>query len=243
MGISRSHTWEYVNRGESRWLWAACGIRVLWKGRVRMTCSRVLCLVMLLSAVCSLTGCYELNFRQLDEKNVRAQFHVPGKVRLISLESHPKQAGFFGREGLRISAVFQFDDEPFKHYTGKLEDRTVWKPVRFVSYSPDLAEEYSEASLRWSDLPVPPCTETPIRHWKHAGDLRKIGRWKFYCSLITAERGERIEHPGGGYHYRWKYLGRSWSEVSDPLETGIITTFGVLDYEKKRLYAHIRFSG
>jgi hypothetical protein len=66
-------------------------------------------------------------------------------------------------------------------------------------------------------------------------------RGRFYCSAIIAERGARVDHKGGGYHYQWDYLGRSCREL-DELST-VILSFGVLDFGSKRLYAHIAFSG
>lgn len=191
-----------------------------------------------LSAV---SGCYELLHRPEDERNIRRQFHVSASVPVVSFDSHPKSAGFFGREGLRIWAVFQFEDQQFADYHARLDDPAVWKPVSFLSYSPDRAHEYSERSLRWADLPIPPWIEALLRHWQHLPGVLEVDRGRYYCSAIVAERGARVDHRGGGYHYEWKYLGRSCSELD--VHSAVILSLGVLDFETKRLYAHIAFSG
>ena len=41
-----------------------------------------------------------------DERDVRNELGIPDAAGLISLHADPQQAGFFGREGLRIVAVF-----------------------------------------------------------------------------------------------------------------------------------------
>lgn len=190
-----------------------------------------------------LSGCYKLFFRLIDEKDVRNQFHIPSEVVLLFLESNPKFPGWFGREGLTISAVFQFNDMQFKDYLVKFENEEVWSPIPFIDYSPRLADSYSKLSLQWLDWP-PVNRESfsdKYRSKKAYEDL-KGKKGKYYCSVIVARRGQKIEHSDGNYHYEWKNEGLHCSELSaDRFAT--IRTLGVLDFELKRLHAYIWFSG
>jgi len=123
-----------------------------------------------------------------------------------------------------------------------MENPKIWKPVSFISYSPKKAEEYFPSALQWSDLPPPSWTWEHFKYWDHISRAREIKVGKYYGSAIVARRGERIEHQGGGYHYQWKYIGMSFSEI-DPSVSMVITTFAVLDFVTKRMYAIIAFSG
>ena len=188
-----------------------------------------------------LSGCYQLFLRPRDEKNVRRQLHIPADVRILSLDSNPKTSGFFGREGLRISAVFQLNPNQFEAYIDRLDDKKIWKPVSFLNYSPKIADKYSESSLEWKDIPIPSWPLKFLSHWEFMEDVTKITQGKYYCSVITVQRGEKVEHTGGGYHYKWLYMGLHCSEIEDNPE--VIATFAVLDFKTRKLYAIIRFSG
>lgn len=198
---------------------------------------------MLLALAGVLAGCYQLVYRRQDERNLRRQLHVPSDVRIVSLDGHPKSGGFFGREGLQIHAVFEFEPDQLDRYVATMDDASVWKPEPLVAYSPARAEEYSEDSMRWRALPVPDWTETRLRHWPSLPDVRRIERGRVYCSSITIVRGDRIEHADGGHHYAWKYLGRSCDEVERLGAPSVVTVFGVIDLDTRRLHAHIAFSG
>jgi len=119
----------------------------------------------------------------------------------------------------------------------------VWKPVPFIAYSPDRAEEHTADSLRWRELPLPSWVQDRYSHWKNLSDILGIRKGKYFCSVIVADRGEKVVPRDGGYHYKWHYLGRSCSESYASGESAVIMTFGVLDFEAKKLYAHISFSG
>jgi len=97
--------------------------------------------------------------------------------------------------------------------------------------------------MRWRELPVPEWTETRLRHWPSLQNVRRIERGRYYCSSIMAVRGERIERADGGHHYLWKYVGRSCAEVEQLGASSVVTVFGVVDLDVRRLYAHIAFSG
>ncbi len=197
----------------------------------RLCCASVL---LLLAAV----GC-ESN-REQDERQVRRQFHVPDEVRLDTLKGSPETGGWFGREGLRIRAVFQFNKQQFDSYMRGLHDTEIWEPVDFLHYSPDGAEEVSADALRWRSLPLPDFPPT-LAHLDGLFDTTITRGW-YYCSLILYIRGDSIPNPGGGYHFDWGTVGRHATEITADSHP-VITTFGILDTERRRLYAWIGFSG
>jgi hypothetical protein len=192
-------------------------------------------LILLLASACS------QDFRELDERQMRRQFHVPPEVRLDTLLSHPDgPGGWFGREGLRIRAIFQFDEKQFRSYVRGLRDADLWSPVTFLNYSPDRAESSTARAREWRRLPVdglPP----QLAHVRSLFDSSvTAGYW--YCNVLTYERGDSIPHGGGGYHYEWHTYGRHGSELL-PGQHGVITVFGILDARRRRLSAWIGFSG
>jgi len=160
---------------------------------------------------------------------------------MLSLVSNPKTPGFFGREGLRISAVFQFNPHQFEDYISRIDDKKTWKPIRFLNYSPSIADRYSESSLQWKNIPIPSWPRKYFSQWEHMQEALKIDQGIYFCSVITSMQGEKIEHEGGGFHYEWQYLGLHCSEIEDA--AGVITTFSVLDFEAQKLYVIIAFSG
>jgi hypothetical protein len=190
--------------------------------------------MLLLAAV----GC-ESN-REQDERQVRRQFHVPDEVRLDTLKGNPETGGWFGREGLRIRAVFQFNEQQFDDYMHRLHDKDIWKAVSFLHYSPDGAEQVSQSAHQWRPLPLPEFPR-PLAHLRGLFDASITRGW-YYCSLVLYSRGDSIAHPGGGYHFEWGTIGRHGSEIAAD-DHPTITTFGILDTERRRLYAWIGFSG
>jgi hypothetical protein len=68
-------------------------------------------------------------------------------------------------------------------------------------------------------------------------------RGRVYCSVITIVRGDRIEHADGGPHASWRYVGRSCAEVQQLGASSVVTVFGAVDFDTRRLHAHIAFSG
>ncbi len=186
------------------------------------------------------SGCYELVFKQSDMENVRRQLHLPDSAEFLSFDSSPKEAGFFGREGLRITAVVQLSTELFQDYIAHLDDTTVWMPVRFLSYSPSIADEYSSGALRWNRLPIPDSIKERFRRRGFAPDGIDALKGSYYCSAIQTVRGQPMESNPAAYH--WRYVGRSCSELGES-DFPTILTFAVLDDENKIIYAYIQFSG
>jgi hypothetical protein len=189
-----------------------------------------------------LTGCYELVFRPQDERDVRNQLHIPRSVALIYLDSSPKEAGWFGREGLRISAVFQFAGDQLEEYASGLGDPEVWRPVRFGSYSPSRADEYSQTAFDWHDLPPPAWLSEWLSRWDRGEEVMAIEHGIYYASAIIGERGDKIEHGDGSHHHAWRYRGLACADLVEP-PNAIVLTFAALDLDTGRLYARIAFSG
>lgn len=51
-----------------------------------------------------------------DELALREEFKVPNSVDMVYFEIYPKELGWFGREGLKIDAVFQFNAQEFNQF-------------------------------------------------------------------------------------------------------------------------------
>jgi hypothetical protein len=187
-----------------------------------------------------LSGCYVLIYKQQDRENILRQFHIPKGVKFLAFDSFPKSSGFFGREGLRITAAIEFPEDLFEEYTAHLNDKKIWKPVRYLNYSPDIAEEYSEDAFCWTDLPLPDKIEDRFRLIRFSSEGFNVRNGKYYCSALLTVRGERMKHNPSASH--WRIVGRSLSELSRS-ESLVILTVAVFDFEKRILYAHIQFSG
>jgi hypothetical protein len=116
---------------------------------------------------------------QDDEAFVRSEFDLPASARLVSLSAKPLRAGFFGREGLRTTAVFQFSPEDAKRF----RDAVAAQPG-------------------WSSLPIPiavrqlrdPPTELP--NASHGLAYCRLGVWKTGTEFTPhpCAVGERADH-------------------------------------------------
>jgi hypothetical protein len=197
-------------------------------------------LIVLYGLILGLSGCYGLVFKPGDMKNVRQQFHLPKSVTFLSFDSTPKTPGFFGREGLRITATVEFTQEEFETYVAHLNDSEVWQPVPYLNYSPSSADEYSPAALQWNDLPLPSTLEDRFHQIGFTPKGIDVQHGKYYCSVLLAIRGEPLEHNPAAYH--WRYVGKSCAELSTS-EFPTIRAFAVLDHDKILLHVHLQFSG
>jgi hypothetical protein len=63
-----------------------------------------------------------------DERDVRNELGIPDGARLISLHADPQRAGTFGREGLRIVAVFDLGAAP-EAIAREISVRPGWAPL------------------------------------------------------------------------------------------------------------------
>lgn len=186
------------------------------------------------------TGCYELVYRRFDKQTVRRQFHLPRSAFFLEFKSYPETPGWFGREGLQVTATVAFPGESFDEYVERLDDPEVWKPVRYLSYSPSGASEHSEDAFKWHDLPVPESIVERFQLDDRMPEVSEVTRGKHYGNVIMGVRGEPNENTDGGYY--WRNVGRTLVELTED-EWPTILAFGVLDYEEKLLHVRISFSG
>ncbi|WP_295458491.1 hypothetical protein [uncultured Thiodictyon sp.] len=82
-------------------------------------------LTALVLAVCTLVllGCGP---GSSDESILRAEFAIPRAARLVSDEAQPKEAGWFGREGLKITIVFQLSEGDYRAYVARAQAAGTW---------------------------------------------------------------------------------------------------------------------
>lgn len=71
-----------------------------------------------------ITGCHES-----DEQILRREFGLPSTVKLMAIKSYPEKPGFFGREGLDITASFQFEPAEFEKFLKNVKRDQTWKPM------------------------------------------------------------------------------------------------------------------
>jgi hypothetical protein len=68
-------------------------------------------------------------FNKTDEEILREEFDIPESVKTVSIKSSPEKGGWFGREGLKINAVFKFNDNDFREYINTIEKEPGWQPL------------------------------------------------------------------------------------------------------------------
>jgi hypothetical protein len=64
-----------------------------------------------------------------DESILRKEFKVPDSAELTYFKVSPEEAGWFGREGLKIDAYFKLSDEDFDRYLLSAERTKGWLPL------------------------------------------------------------------------------------------------------------------
>lgn len=189
-----------------------------------------------------LTACYSVDFKKVDQQNLRDQFHVPKNVPFVAFDSNPKEAGWFGREGLRIHGVLQFSQDQFRLYLAGLDDSKIWKPVKFHHYSPSIAQSHTDSAFGWLSLPMHPWAEGYLKHWGHLPEVKAIRNGKYCCAVLMGETGQGSPDGRGGNYPKWNWRMKHCSEI-DSTEHPVITTFGALDLDARKLYVFIGFSG
>ncbi|MFC2135901.1 hypothetical protein ACFLTH_14900 [Bacteroidota bacterium] len=64
-----------------------------------------------------------------DEEVIRDEFGIPASAETVLIKASPEEAGWFGREGLKINALFKFSDDDFKIYKEKIETEPGWQTL------------------------------------------------------------------------------------------------------------------
>ncbi|MBN2433581.1 MAG: hypothetical protein JXQ27_19095 [Acidobacteria bacterium] len=67
--------------------------------------------------------------RPSDEAVLRAEFDIPPAATVVTYRAVPEEAGWFGREGLKIDLVFQLNDGDFARYVATAEAGGDWRPL------------------------------------------------------------------------------------------------------------------
>lgn len=80
--------------------------------------------VLLCSA--ALAGCF---VRETDEQVIRREYDIPAAARVLVAQISPAEAGWFGREGLKITMVFGLSEGDFDALTRRLKATSQWQPL------------------------------------------------------------------------------------------------------------------
>ena len=168
-------------------------------------------------------------FERTDENSLRAIFHIPNDAELLSIEGNPKQSGWFGREGLMISAIFQLNDQNYASFVASTQNLELWKPSPETPTKPAPDKEYSQDSLKWKLLPLPDFLQNSPRIQRIASHaLPEVKKGYYFCTV-----SKWFEPRQGKYSY--SYFQRLACEEAPELK-GWKFTLGILDAESKKLY-------
>ena len=73
-----------------------------------------------------LTGCPA---RHTDEHRIRQHYGIPATARTVHAQVTPAEAGWFGREGLKISMVFKLSDGDVEAMANQIAASGTWQPL------------------------------------------------------------------------------------------------------------------
>ncbi len=191
------------------------------------------CFAVVLS-VSLITGCQES-----DEQVLRREFDLPSTVKLLAIKSSPEKPGFFGREGLDITAAFQFDPADFEKFLKNVQRDQTWKPM-----PPDREFLIRMTGIRaamkgvekWAEVtgkPVP-----PLGSVYNPTEDQLYERWVKRLPLDVKDGLYQCKTAGDNLLHSWKKV--PCSEKSVDLNDFI---FAVLDTEQKvlRIKLHTRY--
>lgn len=74
----------------------------------------------------TLLGC---DPRRSDENLIRAEFDLPPAAEAIEYTSSPPPGGWFGREGLKITLIYQLSLADYAGYAQRARDSGQWQPL------------------------------------------------------------------------------------------------------------------
>jgi hypothetical protein len=96
-----------------------------------------------------------------DESAIRKEFKIPDSAEMVYLEVYPKESGWFGREGLKIDAYFQFNDDDFNQFVSNAKKSNEWLPLPIPKdflmhmFSVKTAREYRIRYHKEKNEPLP----------------------------------------------------------------------------------------
>ena len=96
-----------------------------------------------------------------DESIIRDEFHIPSSAKLLHFSVFPKESGWFGREGLKIDAAFELNDEDFSNYLEEAKKSNQWLPLPIPRdflmkmFSIKSAKEYRIRYYKDQNKPLP----------------------------------------------------------------------------------------
>jgi hypothetical protein len=79
-----------------------------------------------------------------DERDIRGRLQLPVEARLLSLSADPETAGTFGREGLRVVAMFEFTSADAESYGRRVAGASGWGELPIPAVVRRLREPPSE---------------------------------------------------------------------------------------------------
>lgn len=150
-----------------------------------------------------------------DEKVLRRAFSIPDNVRLLKLDA-PTPGGWFGREGLEITATFTFESDQFERYRRGAMESGKWKPMPIeremllkilgvASYRQALErmnEEYRQrGETKW--IHDVPSEDEVLALWKPPRLPLDVKQGLFRCltagnNLMYAKKRECVDKAGDG---------------------------------------------
>jgi hypothetical protein len=96
-----------------------------------------------------------------DESAIRNEFKIPDSAELVYFEVYPEEAGWFGREGLKIDAYFQFTEQDFNQFVSNSKKSNEWLPLPIPKdflmhmFSVKKAKEYRIKYYKQKNEPLP----------------------------------------------------------------------------------------
>jgi hypothetical protein len=187
--------------------------------------------VLTLALLSLLIGCQES-----DEQVLRREFGLTSQVKLLSIKSYPEKPGFFGREGLDITASFEFEPVEFEKYLKSIQKEGMWQPM-----PPDREFIVKLTGIRWHAKSVQKRAEItgnpapPLGSERNPTEDQLYERWLKILPLEAKNGFYQCKTAGDNLLYSRKKA--PCSEKSGDLNDFM---FAVLDADRKVLRVKVR---
>ena len=181
----------------------------------------------------------DTNFDAKDRATIKKLFHVPENAQLRSFESWPQVNNrIYGREGLYIIAMFQFDSAQYASYLNTVKNTDNWEPQHIDDINPP-RNAATEASKQWSALPlndqvIPLMLEKTLQDtssavFKSISALKQVENGLYYTAISKFNTGKNAKQMQ--YHLL---------ETQSMNGTFYAFKAAVLDENRKRLYTFFK---